>query len=75
MTEPGLNGKPFYIKFSEDWVKKGDILNTTDTVSLKVLRVYRLNWWRKCLLALNRVLHVNIRVRMFEAKVISDESN
>jgi hypothetical protein len=61
---PGIGGKPFYIKFEKDWVKKGDILNNNYGYQIKVTKVYKYYWWKKILRRLG------FKVRWFEAKVI-----
>jgi hypothetical protein len=45
---PGINGKPFTIKLSEDWFKKGDMLKTTK-YNVKLIKVYKITWCKKIL--------------------------
>jgi hypothetical protein len=51
-SKPGLYGKPFYLKFDQEWVRRGDILETSDNYKLKVLKVYKFTWWKKILFRL-----------------------
>ena len=46
---PGSKSKPFIIKLEEDWFKKGDILETSDESKLKIIKIYKFNWWRRLL--------------------------
>lgn len=52
MNKPGIKSKPFLIYFSENWYKKGDILVTGQGIELKVIKVYKLTWWKKILIKL-----------------------
>lgn len=62
---PGRTGKkPFYIQFDRDWFSKGDVLETDNGAKFEVIKVYRLNWWRKLLRKLG------FRVRIFSVKVV-----
>ena len=47
-----LCGKPIYLTLSENYFNKGDILTTGDSVKLKVVKTYKLTWWRKLLMKL-----------------------
>lgn len=41
--------KVIYLTLSSNWYKKGDILITGSSIKLKVIRTYKLTWWRKLL--------------------------
>lgn len=65
---PGNGGKPFYIAFSEDWVKKNHILESSAGKKIKVLKWYKNTWWRRVLRKLG------FRVRILQAKVVEYET-
>lgn len=44
--------KVIYLTLSSNWYNKNDILITGDSIKLKVIKTYKLNWWRKLLLKL-----------------------
>lgn len=44
-----LLGDPFYITVSPTSFIKGEIIHTGDGKLLKVIKTYRLTWWRKIL--------------------------
>jgi hypothetical protein len=69
MTYPGTSKKSFYLKFdSVDWIKRKDIITVTNKGGFfKVLKVYKLNWWRKLLLRLG------FRIKILQVKVISND--
>lgn len=43
----------FYIQFDENWFKKGDVLQGKDGIRCKVIKVYKITWWKKLLIKLN----------------------
>ena len=53
----------FYLKFEQDWFKKGDILQGVSCSEVVVTKVYKQTWWRKVLLWLG------FKVRMCQVKV------
>lgn len=48
--KPGIGSQSFYIKFDTNWCKKGDILTTSNNTKCRVIKVYKLNWWKRFLL-------------------------
>lgn len=46
---PGIKPEPFFIHFSTGYFKKGDIISSANNSILKVIKVYKYNWWRKLL--------------------------
>ena len=38
------------MEFKEDWFRRNDILETPEEYKLKVIKVYRMWWWKKILL-------------------------
>lgn len=57
---PGINGKPFYLKFDTLWFKKGECITTGLGVNMVVVKVYKYNWWRKLLIKLGFKVKVGI---------------
>lgn len=49
MGPDSINHKPFYIFLNESWYKKNDILNLPSGFQVKVVKVYKYNWYRKLL--------------------------
>jgi len=43
-------GNRFRIEFQENWFRRKDILETPDGYKLKVIKVYKMWWWKKILL-------------------------
>ena len=47
---PGSKAKPFLLKFEDSFFQKGNILNSgLPNVQLRIIKVYKFNWYRKLL--------------------------
>lgn len=49
MKKLGKNSTSFTIKFEDHYFKQGDIIEASDTIQLKVIKVYKFTWWRRIL--------------------------
>lgn len=65
---PGKKGKTFTIQFENtSFIRKGDVLETSHSVTVMVLKVYKNTWWRKLLRRLG------FRVKSFQCKAVKQE--
>ena len=49
-SKPGKNGKLFKITLSDDYFRKGDIINLTPYGQKgRIIKVYHRTWWRRVL--------------------------
>lgn len=68
MTVPGKEGKTFVIKFDREHFKKGDLLTYGASITtLKVIKVYKLTWWRKLL------MRMGFRIRLIHAVKVQEQ--
>jgi len=59
----------FYITFQDVyWIKKNDILGT-GTGQVRVLKVYRKQWWKRLLIWLSRHYDISYHPRINQVKV------
>jgi len=73
---PGLTKNKFTLVFKEQYFNKGDLLQTSDNVRLKLTKVYKYNWWRKLLNFLGIQFKMFNCVKVEEVEnAIKDESN
>lgn len=75
MDKPEIGGEVFYIKLSDNWFRKGDVINAGGKDKLIVLKSYRLTWWKKVIMWFCRHYDIPFRFRNSEVKVKKYNSN
>lgn len=62
-----ITSKPFMLIFDADYFNKNDILVSQDKVEVKVIKAFKLTWWRKLLLKLGfSVLYHCVKVEDYD---------
>lgn len=61
---PGVYNKPFLLKLDRDMFFAKDSILTNGTITLSVIKVYKLTWWRKLRIKLG------LKTKAFCVKVI-----